>query len=152
MPISMRAVPGRTWRRMPGPDARAALLRPGYSLLEVLLAVALVALAGAITAPALISGLERREARLALTALEAGVSALRYQAVLSAAPLHLEAGDLTARFPSLPPGWSVTAQTPLRLSAGGLCDGEAWLVLSAPDGGQWRRRAAAPACALEREG
>jgi len=124
-------------------------MRPGYSLLEVLLAVALIALAGAIAAPPLIAGLERREARLALTALEAGMTGLRYEAVLAAAPLEIAPEDMGARFPALPDGWRVTADAPLSISAGGLCKGAVTLILSSPDNRQWRRRAAEPDCALE---
>lgn len=123
-------------------------MRPGYSLLEVLLAVALIALVTAIAAPSLISGLERREARLALTALEAGITGLRYDAVLAAAPLDIAPEALTAHFPALPAGWRVIAEAPFHISAAGLCSG-ALLTLAAPDGRLWRRRAAAPDCTLE---
>tara|TARA_R110001606_G_scaffold110684_4_gene236873 strand:- start:2418 stop:2795 length:378 start_codon:yes stop_codon:yes gene_type:complete len=124
-------------------------MRSGYSLLEVLLAVALIALVSTIAAPSLINGLKQREVRLALTALEAGMTGLRYDAVLAAAPLEVAPEALTARFPDLPPGWRVTAEAPLRVSAGGLCDGGEF-TLVAPDGRLWHRRAAAPDCALER--
>lgn len=124
-------------------------MRSGYSLLEVLLAVALMALVGTMAAPSLINGLKQREARLALTALDAGLTSLRYQAVLAAAPLEIAPDSLTARFQDLPQGWSVTGEAPLRISAGGLCDG-AELTLAAPDGRLWHRRAAAPDCAQER--
>lgn len=124
-------------------------MRPGYSLLEVLLAVALIALVGTLASPSLINSLKQREARLALTALGAGVTSLRYEAVLAAAPLEIAPEGLTARFPDLPQGWRVTAEAPFHVSAGGLCDG-AVLTLAAPDGRLWHRRAAVPDCALER--
>jgi len=124
--------------------------RAGYSLLEVLLAVSLMALAGSIAAPSLISSLERREARLALSALETGMTGLRYRAVLAATPLEIAPEEINAAFPGLPEGWRVTADAPLKLSAGGLCDGETLLTLISPDQRLWRRRPAAHDCTLER--
>lgn len=123
--------------------------RAGYSLLEVLLAVSLIALAGTIAVPSLINSLERREARTALSALEAGMTGLRYRAVLSATPLEIAPEEISAAFPGLPEGWRVTADAPLKLSAGGLCDGEAVLTLISPDRRLWRRRPAAYDCTLE---
>jgi len=125
-------------------------MRAGYSLLEVLLAVSLIALAGSLVVPSLINSLERREARLALTLLQAHMTDLRYQAVLDATPLEISPEDINSRFPGLPEGWRVSADTPLKFSAGGLCDGEAILILVSPDQRLWRRRLAAPDCALER--
>ncbi|GJL96469.1 MAG: hypothetical protein DHS20C06_02860 [Hyphobacterium sp.] len=124
--------------------------KAGYSLLEVLLAVSLIALAGGLAVPSLLTSLERREARLALSALETGMTSLRYRAVLDAAPLEIAPDDINRRFPDLPDGWRVTADAPLHVSAGGLCDGEAVLTLTSPDRRLWRRRPTAPDCALER--
>jgi len=132
------------------PRTAAHRLRAGYSLLEVLLAVSLIALAGSLAVPSLINSLERREARLALTLLQARMTDLRYQAVLNATPLEISPEDINSRFPGLPEGWRVSADTPLKLSAGGLCDGEGILILASPDQRLWRRRLAAPDCALER--
>lgn len=123
--------------------------RAGYSLLEVLLAVSLIALAGTIAVPSLINSLERREARTALSALEAGMTGLRYRAVLSATPLEIAPEEISAAFPGLPEGWRVTADSPLKLSAGGLCDGNTLLTLTSPDRRLWRRRPAAHDCTLE---
>lgn len=123
--------------------------RAGYSLLEVLLAVSLIALAGTIAVPSLINSLERREARLALSALQTGMTGLRYRAVLAATPLEIAPEEMSAAFPGLPEGWRVTADAPLHISAGGLCDGNTLLTLVSPDQRLWRRRPAAHDCALE---
>jgi prepilin-type N-terminal cleavage/methylation domain-containing protein len=125
-------------------------VRAGYSLLEVLLSVALIALSGAIAAPSIIAGLDRREADLALVSLEAGITGLRQDAVLGASPLEIGPGDVSAYFAGLPAGWQVEAEGALRLSAGGLCDSPAELILSSPDRRQWRRLSAPPDCALAR--
>jgi type IV fimbrial biogenesis protein FimT len=124
--------------------------KAGYSLLEVLLTVTLIALVGAITAPSILSQIERREERLALSALETGMTRLRYQAVLVAAPLEIPPDAINAQFTDLPEGWRVSADSPLQVSAGGLCDGETVLTLTSPDNRLWRRRPADPDCRLER--
>lgn len=122
-------------------------MRSGYSLLEVLLAVALIALAGAMVAPSMMAGLERREARLAEAALQAGLTALRYEAVLSAAPLTIDPEDLPSRFDGLPDGWQVSADMPLRLSASGFCE-EANVVLTGRGGRATAWHIGPPRCAL----
>ncbi|WP_420434332.1 prepilin-type N-terminal cleavage/methylation domain-containing protein [Hyphobacterium sp.] len=124
-------------------------MRAGYSLLEVLLTVTLIALVGAIAAPSLLNQIERRETRLALSALQTGMIDLRYAAVLAAAPVEIAPEEIDAHFDDVPDGWRVSADTPLHISAGGLCDGETVLTLTSPDQRLWRRRAAAPHCELE---
>ncbi|WP_421788203.1 prepilin-type N-terminal cleavage/methylation domain-containing protein [Hyphobacterium sp.] len=124
--------------------------KAGYSLLEVLLTVTLIALVGAITAPSILNQIERREERLALAALETGMTRLRYEAVLAATPLEIGPAAINARFSDLPEGWRVSADAPLQVSSGGLCDGETVLTLTSPDNRLWRRRPAAPDCQLER--
>ncbi len=125
-------------------------MRAGYSLLEVLLSVALIALAGAIAAPSFIAALDRRQADLALAALETGMTGLRQKAALRAAPLEIGPGNVSAYFTDLPDGWEVEAEGALSLSAGGLCDGPVRLTLTSPDKRQWHRLPARPDCRLER--
>jgi Tfp pilus assembly protein FimT len=115
-----------------------------------LLTVTLIALVGAIAAPSLLGQIERRETRLALSALQTGMTDLRYQAVLAAAPVAVAAEEINNRFDDVPDGWRVTANAPLHISAGGLCDGETVLTLTSPDQRLWHRRATAPHCNLER--
>lgn len=123
-------------------------MKPGYSLLEVLIAIALIALATGLAAPALIGGMDRQKSRLALSAMEAGLTGLRYDAVLSAAPVEISEDDIALHFEALPEGWRILTETPIRISAGGVCE-EGALVLASPEDRRWHRRVTMPDCNLQ---
>ncbi len=117
-------------------------------MLEVLIVISLIALATGLAGPALIGGIDQRKARLALTAMEAGLTGMRYEAVLGAAPVEISQGEIALRFEDLPDGWAILTEAPIRISAGGACE-EGVLILSSPDDRQWRRRITMPECTLQ---
>lgn len=127
-------------------------LRPGYSLLEVLIAVAIIALATGITIPGLLNGLEAREASGYFRTAEARLRALRLEAALDVRAIRFEDADLHAALPPPGQGWRLAASGQLAISPAGRClEGEAplHLVLSAPGGRSWARQATGRDCALE---
>lgn len=122
-------------------------MRPGYSLLEVLMAVAIIALAAAISIPAILAGFERYERRQAVSQVRAALIDLRTDAVLDGAALTLAEGDPLGDDGALPNGWRVRAATPVAISPAGLCD-SARLTLVSPRGRATPLAIAAPDCAL----
>ncbi|AZU03110.1 hypothetical protein X907_0563 [Glycocaulis alkaliphilus] len=127
-------------------------LRPGYSLLEVLIAVAIIALAAGMAVPGLLGGLEAREASGYFRTAEARLRALRMEAALDARAIQLEDADLNAALPPPGQGWSLAATGQLAISPAGRClEGEVpvHLVLSAPGGRSWARLARGSECVLE---
>ncbi len=127
-------------------------LRPGYSLLEVLIAVAIIALATAMAVPGLLNGLEAREASGYFRVVEARLRALRLEAALDARAIQLEDADLQAALPPVGRGWSLATTGQLAISPAGRClEGEAPLhiVLTAPGGRSWTRQTTGRECVLE---
>ena len=119
----------------------------GFTLLELLIVLALIAMMAAMVAPrlqqtydAVARSGERAEARRQLERLP-----LRARAAGAAIEIPADEAAAFARAVPLPEGWAMTATTPLRVEANGICLGgsvavqaprlaETW-TLSAPDCG-----------------
>jgi prepilin-type N-terminal cleavage/methylation domain-containing protein len=128
-------------------------LRPGYSLLEVLIAVAIIALATGLAIPGLLNGLEAREASSHFRMVEARLRALRVEAALDARAIRLEGDTMLAVLPQPGSGWRLSAEGVLAISPAGRCEWEAQdalrLTLRAPGGRLWARQASGLDCALQ---
>lgn len=124
-------------------------MRAGYSLLEVLMAVALIALAAAVSFPAVISGFERYERRQALSQVRASLIDLRTRAVLDGRPVTLEADAALAAPSTLPEGWRAVLDDQLAVTAAGLCERTTGARLHAPRGRVTRLDIIAPGCDLQ---
>ncbi|MDP2006307.1 MAG: prepilin-type N-terminal cleavage/methylation domain-containing protein [Rubrivivax sp.] len=106
----------------------------GFTLLEMLVVLALIALLGAVVLPALSSGLDKARARAFERDLKAVVDALPLRAFLRGEPLEVDASALLAALPpDQPAGYSVSLGQPLRYGADGVAAGGE-LLLSRPDG------------------
>jgi prepilin-type N-terminal cleavage/methylation domain-containing protein len=103
----------------------------GFTLLELLVVLALAAMLTALVVPAAVRGLDAaRERGVAadLTALLAGLPVRAYKAGV---PAQFDAVELMALMPEMPAGWRLQLTSPLRYSAAGVAEGGD-LVLHAP--------------------
>jgi len=110
-------------------------LRPGYSLFEVIVVVAILAVASAVATPSLIRTLERQEAHATVRSAARILAELRVEAVASAAPVRAEA--IRERLEAaMPPGWSVSLSGEPAFDATGICEGGR-LVITSARGRRW---------------
>ena len=103
----------------------------GFTLLELLVVLALGAMLTGIAVPALLRGLDSARERGAVsdvTAMLAGLPAFAFQ---RGEPLALSASDLARMAPALPDGWRLEVDGALRYSAAGVAEGGA-VTLRAP--------------------
>jgi len=128
----------------------------GFTLLELLVVLTVVGLVTALVAPnlgRLVGSMERAVRRDGLVADIAGLSFRAYSLgqgfELSEAGFNvpLRDGDLVL---SVPSGWRVEVESPIRFSFTGLCSGGS-LSVSSPDGVVEKLRLVPPACQVERE-
>lgn len=102
--------------------SRPAAGSGGFTLLELVVVLALLGLATALVAP---SGMRAIEARSRNADIEAGLgslSALAARAHEQGRAMVLAAGELPAgAIEGLPEGWIVTLEQPLRIQANGAC-------------------------------
>lgn len=134
----MRISAARAWSNLSGPELskRLASVRVGYSLLEVLIVVALLGLAVSISGPSLGRMVERQQAQQTLRAGAAALSELRIDAFVSgtdrssaAVKTHLDA--------ALSPGWTSDVPGELAFRRSGYCHGGEIRIFE-PDGRAWR--------------
>ncbi len=136
----------RTSTTPPGPEARA---RAGYSVLEMLIVLAIIALASAMVFPNAAAMADRVVAHAVFFDFERQMADLRREAYRGQTPLvvyptHAAAGaDPRGRTIALQAGWSYALDRPMAISAGGACapasaellDGSRPVMrLAAPDG------------------
>lgn len=122
-------------------------LRAGYSLLEVLLAVALIALAAAVSAPALMSGFERYEREQAESMIQGGLIDARTRAVLGGAAVSFDPQILSGNA-DWPGRWRVGDSDPVLINAAGLCEAGSIMIIS-PRGRMSRIAVSSPDCRLD---
>lgn len=136
----MRATSGCCRRRAEPRRARA--VRAGFTLLEMLVVLALIALIGAMVLPALSSAVERARARAFERDLRATIEGLPLRAFHRGERLEVDALALLAALPpDQPAGYRVSLSQPLRYGADGVAAGaelqlirrdgrsERWLVM-----------------------
>lgn len=110
-----------------------AAARDGYTLVEILIVLALLGLLSAIALPRLYTLFDVTRDSYRREDLLSQVAALGYRAWVDAKPYTLDADSLAARALPLevPDGWQLSAEPPIRFSSDGLCTGG---VLSLQDG------------------
>lgn len=96
--------------------------RRGFTLLEILVVLAIVALATGLVAPIAVQGLRAAEERGVRADMQALLEALPVRAFREARPLVLD-GQGLARLAVLPDGWRLQVDAPLRYDASGIADG-----------------------------
>ncbi|MDO9105614.1 MAG: prepilin-type N-terminal cleavage/methylation domain-containing protein [Methylovulum sp.] len=111
-------------------------LHKGFSLLELLIVLVLMALTGGVTAPKLVKLYTRTVERSELQAYAQQIENLRVHVLKSGHSLLLAAGG-GANWPPLPTGWEAKALPSLRLLATGITNGGE-LLLQASSGRLWQ--------------
>ncbi len=107
---------------MPISVARRTSLRSGYTLIEVVIAVAIAATVIALSAPSLIRSIERAQERQIIAGVISTVNDLRAQSVLDSRDMDSE--TLTANLRDvLPEGWVLRVPEGFQLSRAGFCTG-----------------------------
>jgi prepilin-type N-terminal cleavage/methylation domain-containing protein len=111
----------------------------GFTLLELLVVLALAALLTALVVPAAVRGLDAARERAVAADVTALLAGLPVRAYKDGLPAQFDAVQLTALLPEMPVGWRLQLTSPLRYSAAGVAEGGE-LVLQAPGrtGLRWR--------------
>ena len=111
--------------------------RPGYSLLEILVVLAILGAAAALSGPSVARMIDRYEAQAVVRSAEARLGELRLTAFTRSRPYTAE--EIQAELNQvIAAGWSVDAPDTLAINASGYCTGGE-LVLVEPSGRAWRR-------------
>lgn len=121
----------------------------GYSLLEVMIALAILALAVALSIPSMAALHERQQVREAFAALNAWMLDRRTAARLAGAPADFPAGPL-ADLNGMPRGWQAGLAGPWTLYPSGACS-EGRIRITSPRERIWERPVSPPACRAEFE-
>lgn len=121
-------------------DARRPLR--GFTLLELLVVLALAALLTSLVVPAAVRGLDAARERGVAADLSALLAGLPVRAFKDGVPAQFDADALTALMPEMPTGWRLQLSAPLRYSAAGVAEGGD-VVLQAPGRPSLRWRVAA---------
>ena len=101
----------------------------GFTLVELVVVLALVALATGLAAPALVRGLDaahERGMRADVRALLEGMPVRAYQ---TGSALEIDAAALQRLLPELPQGWRLEVDAPLRYAPNGVAAGGAVRLL-----------------------
>lgn len=123
----------------------------GFSLLEMLVVMALLGLLLAVVGPSFVGQLERSGQRFALDQLQAQMAQLPRWARLTGRPLKLQqlAAPLVVNneeILSVPEGWSMTFSPPLIVSPNQICSESQVLVLGSNDAVLARYFIESPSC------
>lgn len=122
--------------------------RAGYSLLEVLVVVAIMGVAATLSGPSVSRMIESQQARQTVRAVVTGFGALRADAYIQSRPY--DADTLSARLTAAAPeAWQVRVSDSVMLAASGYCT-PGLIEISSPDGRRWLLRVAQGDCTLSR--
>lgn len=122
--------------------------RAGYSLLEVLVVVAIMGVAATLSGPSVTRMIESQQARQTVRAVVTGFGALRADAYIQSRPYAAEtlSAQLTG---AAPEAWQVRVADSVTLAASGYCT-PGLIEIVAPDGRSWLLRVAQGDCTLSR--
>jgi type II secretory pathway pseudopilin PulG len=117
-------------------------------LLEIVVVVAILGLAAALSAPSVGRMVARQQAQEAVRSVSTELAALRVEAYLAAASIDAE--TTRARLDAvLPERWEVSVEPGLRFSASGYCAPGVVTVFE-PSGRAWRLQVAEGDCTVSR--
>lgn len=103
--------------------------QPGFTLLELLVVLALIAFMTGLTAPRLFNHIQARQLAEERQSIVAQLQALRQRIQLNGWTLTLDAKTLASELPDktaaiqLPEGWSIEISQPIRFGFNGVCSG-----------------------------
>lgn len=126
----------------------------GFTLIEVLIALAIISMVAAVVVPSLarrldaaFSDADLQQAQASARLLPARVATLGIDLTLDAAALDkpLPDGNLPL---DIPPGWKVKIESPARLSRSGTCDAGSLVLLEPTEGRRWRFGVARITCEI----
>lgn len=105
----------------------------GFSLIEIVVSLAILALAGTIIVPGAVEMVERFDTQARLTTLVDQIENTRGRAVTSGEIIVLEtsASGAPAGLSEIPPGWQLTFPTPLVFSPAAVCSGQGVVIVTA---------------------
>lgn len=110
----------------------------GFSLLEMLIVLTLIAIVGSLTAPKLFKQYNRALERSQVQSYASHIERLRHQAFQQGRSVKLAKDDKgLGTWPALPDGWSAQQLPVLRLLATGITNGGK-LILQAHSGQRWQ--------------
>lgn len=95
----------------------------GFTLLELLVVLALVALLAGVTVPRAMNWVEAARSRGQAAQVAAALESLPARAFFEGKALVLEANPVISPLPALPPGWRLETSAPLRYEANGMTSG-----------------------------
>lgn len=146
MPISSPGDKARVPdRRFGCPVCAPAGREAGFSLLEVLISIAILGLALAISLPSMAALRERQQVRHAFAGVNAWILDQRMEARLAGVLGDYPEGAIPVAPPRMPDGWSAEWLTPWRLYPSGSCmQGE--IRIRSARGRVWERTVAPPDC------
>lgn len=123
-PTPLRAGAGDSASPAPGREG-------GYSLIEIVVSLAILALAGTIIVPGAVEMVERFDSQAKFRMLVDEIEASRGRAVTLGQLVVLSDATAAGSLPGLPEGWQVTFPTPLVFSPAAVCTGQGAVIVSA---------------------
>lgn len=121
-------------------------VRAGYSLLEVIVVVAILGIAATVSGPSIGRMISGQQAQQVVRGVATEMGALRAEAFLSSKSLSAE--DVQARLDAhIPSDWRIEVDENLHLASSGYCTGGG-VVLIAPAGRRWTFDVSEGDCAL----
>lgn len=124
--------------------------RGGYSLLEVIVVVAILGVAATLSGPSITRMIAGQQARQVVRALVTEFGAIRAEAFIQSRSYDAEA--ITARLSETAPAqWSVAVDESVTLAASGYCTSGP-IEVTAPGGRRWVLQVSRGDCAIERAG
>lgn len=120
----------------------------GFTLLELLVVLALIAAVAGLALPNFSRLLDSFASNTAWRAVEAELGDLSYRAFSSGRALKLDATSAHAHLATLPPDWQLTSAKPLVYRQNGWCEG-GQITITAMDGQTRAYTLTAPKCEVQ---